>query len=75
MHLFTMQPNKKTDKHIQRYITEVTSKPGQWVYVSRAKHSKNARDYIVDTVKSIIEMMGVSVEIDGYHKCRLRIKP
>ncbi|QDH83982.1 hypothetical protein Axy10_020 [Achromobacter phage vB_AxyP_19-32_Axy10] len=68
-----MIPNSRTQVHINRYVEEVVKANGSWVYVSRAKHSKNVQSFIVDQVKMILELMGLKIEVDPYAKCRMRI--
>lgn len=70
-----MIADERTQRNIESCIKQVLEANGGWVYMARAKHSKNVRDYIVDTAVATMGLMGLNIEVDGYHKCRLRIKP
>ena len=68
-------PDKRTNRNVEKLIEDMTKVPGQWVYMARAKHSQNVRNHIVDEAKNILTMMGLKVEVDPYHSCRVRIAP
>lgn len=68
-------PNDKTQKHVDKLVAQLLKEPGKWVYTACGRHEKPQRIYVVETAKSIIELMGVTVEAGPYHFCRVRIKP
>lgn len=69
-----MIADARTQRNIEQHIQQVLNANGGWVYMARAKKSKNVRDFIVDQTVATLGLMGLTVEVDGYSKCRIRLK-